>query len=279
MELGMEIQKSNEPVKYLEFEREGWGTLIEKYDETFGAVTRQSADVTLDACGVRRGSRMLDVCCGPGMLSAAAVGRGAYAIGLDFPGVVSLAEKLVPGAQFQSGDATNLPFDENYFDAVVCGYGIMHVPDAQHALREMLRVLKPGGRLALTVWDSESISGLGVLFKAIMDHANMNVPMPHGPSIFQFSTFAKMRELLLTAGFADVQCKRHAQNWRLPSGTHFLCAAREGTVRTGAILAAQSEEAFANIVKAFEDALRASRTLDGLFDIPMPAIVGSGSKA
>lgn len=275
----MEIQKSTEPAKYLEFEREGWGTLIDKYDATFGSVTRQSVEVTLDACGVRRDSRMLDVCCGPGMLSAAAVARGASATGLDFPGVVSLAEKLVPAAQFQSGDATNLPFDENYFDTVVCGYGIMHVPDAERALQEMLRVLKPAGRLALTVWDSESISGLGVLFKAIMDHANLNVTMPHGPSMFQFSTFAKMHTLLSTAGFVNVQNKRHAQNWRLPSGAHFLRAAREGTVRTGAILAAQTDQAIATILKAFEDELSSCRTADGLIDIPMPAIVGSGSKA
>jgi hypothetical protein len=130
-----------------------------------------------------------------------------------------------------------------------------------------LRVLKPGGRFALTVWDSESISGLGVLFKASMDRVNMNVTMPHGPNIFQFSTFAKMDELLSTAGIANVQSKRHAQNWRPPSGSHFLRAAREGTVLTGAILAAQTEQAIATVATAFENALSTCRTADGLFEI------------
>ena len=133
--------------------------------------------------------------------------------------------------------------------------------------------------MALTVWDSESISGLGELFKAIMAHANMNVPMPHGPSIFQFSTFAAMHDLLSSAGFANVRTQRHAQNWPLPSGAHFMGAAREGTVRTGAILTAQTGQTLAAIEKAFEDALGPTRTPDGLFQIPMPAIVGSGSKA
>ena len=68
------------------------------------------------------------------LLSAAAVDRGAKAVGLDFAGVVALARKLVAGAEFQDGDATRLPFPDDSFDAVVCGYGVMHVPDAEAAL-------------------------------------------------------------------------------------------------------------------------------------------------
>jgi 2-polyprenyl-3-methyl-5-hydroxy-6-metoxy-1,4-benzoquinol methylase len=75
----MNIQKSNDPVNYIEFERQGWGSHIEGYDNTFGAVTRQTVEATLDAAGVGEGSRLLDICCGPGMLSAAAVKRKATA--------------------------------------------------------------------------------------------------------------------------------------------------------------------------------------------------------
>ncbi|HUC47748.1 MAG TPA: hypothetical protein VMA30_00060, partial [Xanthobacteraceae bacterium] len=91
----MDIQKSNNPVEYIAFEREGWGAQIAGYNDTFGAVTRQTVEATLDAAKVRTGVRLLDVCCGPGMLSAGAVKRGATAVGLDFPGVVTLARKLV----------------------------------------------------------------------------------------------------------------------------------------------------------------------------------------
>lgn len=275
----MDIQKSNDPVEYIEFERQGWGAHIEGYDNTFGAVTRQSVEATLDAAKVGQGARLLDICCGPGMLSAAAVKRGAHAVGLDFPGVVALARKLVPGAEFQSGDATELPFADRSFDAVVCGYGIMHVPDPEKALREMLRVLRPGGRVALTVWDDETpVSGLGLVYKAVQAHANLNVPLPHGPNIFQFSTIAKMKDTLSGIGFTAVEATRFPQSWRLKSGRQFLDAVHEGTVRTRALLAAQTTEVIAKMIAYFEQALAGRRTSDGAFDIPMPAIVGSGAK-
>ena len=275
----MDIQKSNNPIEYLEFEREGWGAHIEGYNDTFGAVTRQTVEPTLDAANVRAGTRLLDICCGPGMLSAAAAKRGAKAIGLDFPGVVALARKLVPDAKFQDGDATNLPFGDNSFDAIVCGYGIMHVPDAERAMREMLRVLRPGGRVAMTVWDNETpTNGLGLVYAAVKAHANLNVPMPHAPDIFQFSTRGKMRNALSSIGFTDADATPFAQNWRMKSGRQMLDALHEGTVRSRALLAAQTEDAIAKIIAYFEQALAGMRTADGGFNVPMPAIIGSGAK-
>jgi len=276
----MAIQKSRNPLEYIEFEREGWATHIEGYNDTFGAVTRQTVQATLDAARVGRGTMLLDICCGPGMLSAAAVDRGARAVGLDFPGVVALARKLVSGAEFQDGDATKLPFPDNSFDAVVCGYGIMHVPDPETALQEMLRVLRPGGRAALSVWDNETpLSGLGLVYKAVHDYANLNVPLPHGPDIFQFSTLEKMREALSSVGFVKVEATHFAQGWQVKSGKQLLDAVHQGTVRTRALLAAQTPEVIAKISAYFEQALAGIGTNGaGRFDVPMPAIIGSGAK-
>jgi len=275
----LDIQKSNNPVEYIAFEREGWGAQIAGYNDTFGAVTRQTVEATLDAAKVRTGVRLLDVCCGPGMLSAGAVKRGATAVGLDFPGVVTLARKLVPGAEFKEGDATELPFPENSFDAVVCGYGIMHVPDPEKAMQEMLRVLRPGGRAALSVWDNEtSVSGLGLVYKAVHDYANLNVPLPHGPNIFQFSSIEKMRGALSGVGFVEVEAIHFAQACQVRSGRQLLDAVHEGTVRTRALLAAQTHDVITKIITYFEQALAGMRTSDGSFDVPMPAIIGSGAK-
>jgi SAM-dependent methyltransferase len=275
----MDIQKSNNPLEYIEFEREGWAAHIEGYNDTFGAVTRQTVQATLNAAQVGSGTRLLDICCGPGMLSAAAVDRGARAVGLDFPGVIALARKLVPGAEFQEGDATELPFPDNSLDAVVCGYGIMHVPDPEAAMQEILRVLRPGGRAALSVWDNETpLSGLGLVYKAVHDYADLNVPLPHGPNIFQFSTREKMRDALSGVGFTKVEATQFAQGWQVKSGRQLLDAVHEGTVRTRALLAAQTHEVIAKISAYFEQALAGIRTADGSFYVPMPAIIGSGAK-
>ena len=69
------------------------GVSIAGYDDAFGAVTRQTVQPTLDAAGVKSGMRVLDVCCGPGMLAEGAIKRGANAVGLDFSSVVELARK------------------------------------------------------------------------------------------------------------------------------------------------------------------------------------------
>ncbi len=186
----------------------------------------------------------------------------------------------MPGASFQSGDATELPFADNSFDAVVCGYGIMHVPDPEKALREILRVLRPGGRTGLSVWDNEApVTGLGLVYKAVHAHANLDVPLPHGPNIFQFSTIETMRDVLAGIGFTRVEASRFAQSWPLKSGRQFIDAVHEGTVRTRALLAAQTEDVTSKIIVYFEHELAGFRTRDGLFDVPMPTIIGSGTKA
>ena len=150
----MPIEQSRDPKRFSAFELSGWETNIRGYNSAFGAVARQTVGAMLDAARVSRGMRVLDVCCGPGMLAAGVLERGAEAIGLDFSlEAVELASKLVPNGHFERGDAQALPYAAESFDAVLCGYGLMHLPEPAAALREMLRVLRPGGRTALSVWD------------------------------------------------------------------------------------------------------------------------------
>ena len=151
----MPIERSGDPKQFSDFELSGWNTNISGYDLAFGAVARQTVSSMLDAARVTRGMRVLDVCCGPAMLAAGALERSAEVDGLDFSmKAVELARKLVPEGHFEQGDAQFLPFPDRSFDAVLCGYGLMHLPEPAAALREMLRVLRPGGRSALSVWDA-----------------------------------------------------------------------------------------------------------------------------
>ena len=150
----MPIEQSRNSKQFSAFELSGWDTNIHGYNSAFGAVTRQTVGPMLDAADVKHGKRVLDVCCGPGMLAAGALERDAEVIGLDFAAeAVELARKLVPNGQFQQGDAQALPFPAASFDAVLCGYGLMHLPEPATALREILRVLRPDGRASLSVWD------------------------------------------------------------------------------------------------------------------------------
>ena len=93
-----------------------------------------------------------------------------------------MARRRHPDARFETGDAEALPFADGAFDAAVSGYGIIHLPRPAAALAEMARVLRPGGRLAVSVWaPPEPGTGLGVALAAIQAHADTSVALPHGP--------------------------------------------------------------------------------------------------
>ena len=105
------------------FEKAGWERAADPYHQHWGNLSRQSAEAMVDAAGVAPGTRVLDVATGAGYVAAAAARRGAHAIGLDFSSAqVELARATFAGAEFRQGDAEQLPFDANTFDAVVIGF-------------------------------------------------------------------------------------------------------------------------------------------------------------
>jgi ubiquinone/menaquinone biosynthesis C-methylase UbiE len=116
---------------------------------------------TIDRLDLKPGSSVLDVCCGTGasaLPAAAQVGLSGQVIGID------LAERLLELArtkagnnnlnnvEFRVGDMLATGFPDASFDAVVCVFGIFFVPDIPAAVRELWRVLRPGGKLAITTW-------------------------------------------------------------------------------------------------------------------------------
>lgn len=105
---------------------------------------------------VRNGARALDVCCGTGdwtIALANAAGKNGEVVGLDFSqnmlsvGKEKVKELKLSNISFIHGDAMNLPFDDNSFDYVTIGFGLRNVPDYMQVLREMTRVVRPGGKV------------------------------------------------------------------------------------------------------------------------------------
>jgi demethylmenaquinone methyltransferase/2-methoxy-6-polyprenyl-1,4-benzoquinol methylase len=99
---------------------------------------------------VSPGDRVLDACCGTGDLALAAARRGGVVTGLDFAErMLERARRKAPGLEWVQGDLLSLPFGERSFDAATVGFGVRNVADLDVALRELRRVLRPGGRLAI----------------------------------------------------------------------------------------------------------------------------------
>ncbi len=99
---------------------------------------------------VRNGDRVLDACCGTGDLAIAARGRGADVVGLDFSEpMLERARSKSREIEWVRGDVLALPFDDASFDAVTVGFGVRNVEDLEAGLRELRRVLRPGGRIGI----------------------------------------------------------------------------------------------------------------------------------
>lgn len=122
------------------------------------ALFQQWAPIVLDFANVRPGDRILDVACGTGVLAREAKARfgdSNSVVGIDAgAGMLAVAERLDPEVAWRQGLAESLPYDAASFDVVVSQFGLMFFRDRVGAIREMLRVLVPGGRLAVAVWDS-----------------------------------------------------------------------------------------------------------------------------
>lgn len=266
---------------FREFEQAGWedSGVVTKYHECLSGVTTQSVDALLDAAGVRNGSRVLDVATGAGYIAGAAAQRGAEVIGIDFSAAqVRMARERYPAVRFEQADAEAVPFEPDTFDAVVNGFGMCHLPNPDVALREAFRVLKRGGRVAFTVWDTpERTVGFGAVYAAVRTHGSLDVDLPAGPNFFLFSDPEQSTQALRHAGFVLPSCRQVPQVWRLAEPDEIFEVIMAGTVRAAATLRAQSPQARAAIRAALRDTVTAYKR-GQYFEVPMPAIVATAAK-
>lgn len=272
---------ANSGQSFREFEQAGWedSSVVAKYHEHLASVTTQSVGALLDAVGIRSGSRVLDVATGAGYIAGAAAQRGANATGIDFSATqVRMARERYPTVRFEQADAEALPFDPETFDAVVNGFGMCHLPNPDVALREAFRVLKRGGRVAFTVWDTpERAVALGAVYAAVRAHGSLDVGLPAGPNFFLFSDPEQSTKALLSAGFVLPSCRQVPQVWRVSDPDKVFEGIAEGSVRAAATLRAQSPTATEAIKTALRDTVAAYKCGDD-FEVPLPAILATAVK-
>ena len=263
--------------EFHEFEQTGWQRAAAFYEDAFGGLTSQTAEAVLDAVEAARGTRLLDVACGPGFIAGAAARRGAAVTGLDFsPAMIAAARQRFPTLAFRDGDAQALPFDAGSFDAVVMNFGLLHLARPDTALAEAHRVLRAGGRYAFTVWSEQAVA-FGLALRAVDALGDKHVPLPEGPPFFRFSDPALTRATLESLGFADVSVRELPIEWRLTSADGVFEALSRGGVRTAAVLRGQTPEALAAIRAAVTREVE-TYARDGAFVIPMPAVLASATR-
>lgn len=265
---------------FKQFEHDGYAAVAEGYAKFATRITTQAIGPLLDAAAISAGTILLDVACGPGFLTAAAMERGATATGLDqVENMLTLARARCPGAEFHREDAEAMPFDEGQFDAVICSFGILHFPDPEKAMAEACRVLKPGGRYALTAWLPPDRNPLfALVLGAVETHGNPDVGLPPGPDLFRFGNEDECKQALTAAVF------RFGSVSELPMVATFArpeAIVEEiliSTARISQVIKRQGSEQRKKIEAAITEGGRAFQR-DGRVEIPMTALMVSAVKA
>jgi ubiquinone/menaquinone biosynthesis C-methylase UbiE len=186
-----------------------------------GTTLQIIGETLAEAVDIRAGERVLDVAAGNGNVTLAAARRFANVTSTDY--VPALLDKGRERAQaeglnvrFLEADVENLPFTDASFDVVVSTLGSMFAPDHVRTAREMMRVLRSGGRIGLASWTPQGF--IGRLFKTIGAH----VPPPAGvKSPALWGTEAHMQELFADQA-QEIRCERRHFNFRYLSAAHFM---------------------------------------------------------
>jgi ubiquinone/menaquinone biosynthesis C-methylase UbiE len=206
------MQHAFDPKRFKEQERAGYNLIAARYEDASGA-RAPVKERMLELADLAPGQSVLEVASGPGMLAREAARRVAphgEAVAADIAeaaladGARRAAAEGVANIRFQAEDAEALSYSDNAFDRVLCSMGLMHFPDAAAAAREMLRVLKPGGRLVASVWGPESqVPFLACALNCL--RRNLPPPKVERPSIFRFGATGALGLMVAAAGFAEVR--------------------------------------------------------------------------
>ena len=205
---------SEKPVEMLDCWRETAGYWT-KYSDTIAKMFAPLTEAMIERAGIHEGQSVLDVAGGagePSLTIAERVGPNGSVTCTDAIAAMVEAARSeanrrgLTNMQFQQCTADSLPFPDNLFDALVSRLGAMFFLDIDGAMREMLRVVKPGGSLTFACWYKSDVNPFCYIVSNVMDqHVKAAEPDPNAPNAFRFAEPGKLADVMKQAGAIDVR--------------------------------------------------------------------------
>lgn len=237
------------------------------------ALFRQWAGPVLDAAQIEAGCRVLDVACGTGVLAREAalhLGGGGFVAGLDIsPGMLTVAQQIAPQVAWRQGAAESLPYEDDSFDVVVSQFGLMFFQDRVGALREMMRVLAPDGRIAIAVWESLDNSEAYPIAVALLERLAGRPAADALRAPFVLGDRAALAALFRDAGAASVDITTHSGTAQFPSIRVMVEADLRGWLPVMGVFLTEAQ--IERILQEAEQALSQYVTAEGTVTFAAPA--------
>ncbi len=247
----------------------------EVYERQFvPALFRHWGPVVAEAAALGEGDRVLDVACGTGALTLAAAERvlpSGEVVGVDpNEGMLEVARGHDAAIEWRAGQAESLPFVDGRFDAVVSQFGFMFFEDKPRALAEMLRVLRPGGRLAMAVFNAIDHSPAYAVLAELLYRRFGNAAADAIRAPFISGDPDHLRALCAQAELPEVAITRHEGRVHFASPRDLVRTERACIWTLGGIL---DEHQFEQLERDIEESFAPFRDPSGALTFDLPALV------
>jgi SAM-dependent methyltransferase len=257
------------------------GSPAEVYEELFvPALFQQWGSVVAEAAEVGPGKSVLDVACGTGVLACAAADRvkpGGEVVGMDSnEEMLAVARRKDDTIEWLSGHAEAIPFPDESFDAVVSQFGLMFFENKAASLREMMRVLRSGGHLAVAVCDSLEHSPGYCRFAELLRSLFGDRIRDAFLAPFVLGDAQALLSLCMEAGIFGAKVTQHHGAVRFSSIRALVSTERACVWTLGDLL---DDAKFEELAKESEQALRPFAAADGTLAFAMPSLIITATKA
>lgn len=279
-----------DPVKYKNTTRDQWQAAAEpwhRWSPTLKQWLGKATDKMLEMASVTVGDRVLDVAAGAGeqsITTAKKVGTSGYVLATDIASnILEFAQQMATLAglnniETQVMDGENLTLPDATFDAVISRVGLIYFPDQQRALKEMLRVLKPGGKVAAIVYSTpEKNKFFSVPVSIIRNRAKLAPPLPGQPGPFSLGAEGIIERAFSQAGFKNVKSELVDSPLLLPSAKECVRFEKESFGALHQMMSTLSDGEKDSVWNEIEEELTKFESKNG-FAGPCEMVVAVGEK-
>ncbi|MGN6291299.1 MAG: class I SAM-dependent methyltransferase [Chitinophagaceae bacterium] len=222
-----------EPQLQRRVQRYGWDKAAAYYESSWQQQLKPAHDKLFELAEIHAGEKIIDVACGTGLISFRALeatGRNGFVLGTDISDKMieistkTATENNFTNIRFERMDAEESKLPDNEFDVALCALGLMYTPHPVTALKEMHRVLKPGGRCIAAVWGKRRNCGWAEIFEIVDKRVSSEVC----PMFFNLGNEGVLEKSFDAAGFSKIQTERISTVLHYSSAEEACSASFEG---------------------------------------------------
>ena len=276
--------------KYKNTTHDQWQAAAEawyRWSPTLNQWLGKATDKMLEMAAISRGDRVLDIAAGAGeqsITTAKRVGPSGYVLATDISSNIldyakQMAEQAgVKNIETKVMDGENLTLEDETFDAVISRVGLIYLPDQQRGLKEMLRVLKPGGKVAAIVYSTpEKNKFFSVPVSIIRNRAKLPPPLPGQPGPFSLGAEGIIEKAFTDAGFVNVKSQLVDSPLELPSASECVRFEKESFGALHQMMNSLSDSEKVSVWEEIEMELKKFESENG-FTGPCEMVVCVGQK-